>query len=202
MASQLDAATLRLGWARIADHLAGCAQELNAADAALGDGDIGRAVSEGFAEVKADLETLPEDLGMALMKSAQAVTRRGGSSYATILATAMMGAASVLKGKTAADWSLLSPAMAAAVEKAGSRARSAPGDKTVLDSMEAVRRAVEGLEDPEEMKVKALEAARKALEEFRDRPCKQGRARIFAEKSRGLDDPGMLAFTRIVEALQ
>ena len=28
-----------------------------------------------------------------------------------------------------------------------------------------------------------------------------GRARIFAEKSRGLDDPGMLAMALIVEAI-
>ncbi len=39
------------------------------------------------------------------------------------------------------------------------------------------------------------------LAEFRDRPFRQGRARIFGEKGLGRDDPGMVAFRRIVESL-
>jgi dihydroxyacetone kinase-like protein len=37
---------------------------------------------------------------------------------------------------------------------------------------------------------------------FRNRQSKIGRARIFGEKSIGLDDPGMLAFKRMLEVLQ
>ena len=40
-----------------------------------------------------------------------------------------------------------------------------------------------------------------ALDTFRDRKATIGRARIFAEKSVGLDDPGMLAMNRIVKAI-
>jgi dihydroxyacetone kinase-like protein len=39
------------------------------------------------------------------------------------------------------------------------------------------------------------------MEAFRDRPATVGRARIFAEKSRTMVDPGMLAMTRIAEAV-
>jgi phosphoenolpyruvate---glycerone phosphotransferase subunit DhaL len=39
------------------------------------------------------------------------------------------------------------------------------------------------------------------MDDFRDRQAKIGRARIFAEKSAGLDDPGMLAFRRILDGL-
>ena len=45
-------------------------------------------------------------------------------------------------------------------------------------------------------------AAADALDQFRHLPAKQGRARIFAEKSVGLDDPGQLAIKRITEALR
>jgi dihydroxyacetone kinase-like protein len=198
----LDVGAIRVGLARIADHINSLREELNAADARLGDGDIGVALSESLVEVQSELETLPEDLGMALMKCAQAMTRRGGSSYATILATALMGAAPVLKGQTRADWSVLEPALQAAIEKTSARARAALGDKTVLDSFEAVRQAIAGAQDPQIIKANAIQAVGTALQEFRDRPCRQGRARIFAEKSRGLDDPGMLAFARMVEALE
>lgn len=40
-----------------------------------------------------------------------------------------------------------------------------------------------------------------ALKEFRDKPNKIGRARIFAERTVGMDDPGMVAFKVMVDAL-
>jgi hypothetical protein len=40
-----------------------------------------------------------------------------------------------------------------------------------------------------------------ALADFRDRPCAMGRARMFAEKSIGLDDPGMLAMAELTRAV-
>jgi len=39
------------------------------------------------------------------------------------------------------------------------------------------------------------------MDEFRGKPNKLGRARMFAEKSVGMDDPGMLAFQRILAGL-
>ena len=40
------------------------------------------------------------------------------------------------------------------------------------------------------------------IEHFRNRQSQVGRARIFGEKSIGLDDPGMLAFKRMFESLE
>jgi dihydroxyacetone kinase-like protein len=40
------------------------------------------------------------------------------------------------------------------------------------------------------------------LDRFRHQPARQGRARIFGEKSVGKDDPGMVALQRIIEALK
>ncbi len=200
-ADGLDIARLRAGLATISERMAGCREELNAADAALGDGDIGVAVSEGFASLRAELDALPEDLGAALMKCSQALVRVRASSFATLLATGFMAAALVLKGQTSAPWGVVPLLLEAAIAKMGARGRSALGEKTVLDSLDAIRAALAGLDDPALMRRRAAEAARAALDEYRDRPCKQGRARIFADKSRGLDDPGMLAVTRMVEAI-
>jgi dihydroxyacetone kinase-like protein len=201
MADKLNIATLREALRRVADHMVACRDELNEADAALGDGDIGVAVSEGFTAVRAEIESLPDDLGMALMKCAQAFTRVRASSYATLLATGMMGAATVLKGETTVDWDAVPRALESAVTKMAARGRSALGEKTVLDGLEAVRAATAEATSAEAMLGAAKKAAAGVLEEFRDKPCRQGRARIFAEKSKGLDDPGMLALRRMVEAL-
>ncbi len=60
---------------------------------------------------------------------------------------------------------------------------------------------LDGVDEPD----LALGAARKAVSEsldrFRDRRCQLGRARIFAEKSVGLDDPGMVALQRILDSI-
>jgi dihydroxyacetone kinase-like protein len=202
MAAELDITVLRGALAKVADRMVACRDALNEADAALGDGDIGVAVSEGFLAIKAELEGLPEDLGMALMKCAQALTRVRASSYATLVATGMMAGAAVLKGETAIDWGVVPRALGAAVAKMAARGRSELGEKTVLDSLEAVRAATEAATaTPEAMRAAAREAVRAVMDEYRDRPCRQGRARIFADKSRGLDDPGMLALRYMVEAL-
>src|SRR5438093_1098010 len=47
----------------------------------------------------------------------------------------------------------------------------------------------------------ALKAASETLDAFRDRPNKLGRARMFGERTIGLDDPGMLAFSRLLIAV-
>ncbi len=49
--------------------------------------------------------------------------------------------------------------------------------------------------------VSAVIAVSESLDHFRDKPCQLGRARIFAEKSVGLDDPGMVAFQRILDSI-
>lgn len=197
----LDAAALRAGLARVAERMVGCRDELNAADAMLGDGDIGVAVAEGFEAVRAELDGLPDDLGAALLKCAQALVRVRASSFATILATGFMAAAAVVKGRTTAPWTTVPSMLEAAVARMSARGSSALGEKTVLDTLEAIRTATAGVEDPGQMIGRAVEAARKALDDFRPKPCRQGRARIFADRSMGLDDPGMLAATRMVEAL-
>ncbi len=58
-----------------------------------------------------------------------------------------------------------------------------------------------GLVDPAAIGGAAREAVRQALDAYREKPCRIGRARMFAERSVGKDDPGMLAFTRLAEAL-
>ena len=72
------------------------------------------------------------------------------------------------------------------------------GDKTVLDGIDAVARALDGVTDGNEAKRVADDAANVCLDAFRPQRCKIGRARMFGDKSIGLDDPGMLAFARLV----
>lgn len=89
--------------------------------------------------------------------------------------------------------------MAEAIRAAG---KGELGDKTVLDVLDAVRMATAGIADPTRLVAAVDQAVADSLVRFRDQPARQGRARIFAERSVGRDDPGMVAFKRIVKAVK
>jgi len=202
MAGGLTADLLRAGLTRVAKKMEVCADELNRLDGQLGDGDIGVTMVEGCRAVVQVLPDLPDDVGMALMKCAQAFVGSRASSFGTLLATGLMSAAKACKGRTEVPWSQIPSLLEGAVRAMAQRGKSALGQKTVLDSLDAIRAATEGLDDPEALLNAAHKAAGETLERFRDQPAKQGRARIFGEKSVGLDDPGQMVIQRILDGLR
>jgi len=200
MTASLTTAVLADGLRRIAAHMETVAEALNAADGQLGDGDLGVTMQRGGRELMKALPSLPHDVGMALLACAQAITRVSGSSYGTLLATGMMAAAKATRGRTAMPWSELSALLHAALQAMMARGKASLGDKTVLDVLDAAARAVDGV-PPAEMLAAASGAVDATMTRLRDQPAKIGRARIFAERSVGLDDPGMLAFREMLRAL-
>jgi dihydroxyacetone kinase-like protein len=196
----LTTAVLAEGLQRIAAHMETVAEALNAADGALGDGDLGVTMQRGGRELIKVLPALPEDVGMALLACAQAITRVSGSSYGTLLATGLMAAAKATRGRTEVPWSEFSALLAAALQAMMVRGKASLGDKTVLDVLDATARAVDGVV-PAEMLAAASGAVDDTVARMRGQQAKIGRARIFGERSAGLDDPGMLAFREMLRAL-
>lgn len=193
----IDVAALRAAALRLRDGMEDHADALNAADAALGDGDLGVTMRRGSRAVADMADTLPEDMGLALMACAQAFTKVSASSYGTLFATGLMAAAKDTKGRTAIEPAEVAALLQAAITKMMARGKADLGGKTVLDSLDAMARAL--AEEP--TAAAAVRAAEQAQIAFRDRPATVGRARIFAEKSVGMDDPGMLAMSHIVRAV-
>ena len=112
-----------------------------------------------------------------------------------------MAAAMKTKGRTEVAWSETGDLVAEAVAGMSKRSQAQLGDKTILDALNSVGKSVTGQSDPGAMIEQANQAVDEALNQFRDQPCKVGRARIFGEKTIGRDDPGMLALKRMLEAL-
>lgn len=185
---------------RIATAMERDFDELNAADGALGDGDLGVTMSRGMRAISEMKDDLPDDIGMALFQCAQAFTKSSGSSYGTLMATGLMSAAKTLKGQTEVEATEISALIAAARDKMQERGKAELGGKTVLDSLNAVAQATAGLDAADALADAAAQAVDQALDNIRDKPATIGRARIFGEKSIGMDDPGMLAMQRIVKA--
>jgi phosphoenolpyruvate---glycerone phosphotransferase subunit DhaL len=201
MSTTFTSATLRDALGRIITKLEATADELNLLDAQLGDGDLGVSLVRGARAVQAELPNLPDDVGMALLKCAQAFTKLSGSTYGTLLATGLMSAATAAKGRAEVAWSEVSSLLGNALQAMAQRSGGQLGDKTVLDALDAARAATEGRTEPAALAAAADRAVAECLDRFRSQPARQGRARIFADKSVGKDDPGMVALKRMTEAL-
>jgi dihydroxyacetone kinase-like protein len=191
---------IRAALPRVAAVAEAAADELNAADGKLGDGDLGITVSHGWRQLADAAPELPDDLGQCFLKCAQLFQKASSSSFGTLTATAFMAAARASKGQTEMDWSSVSKLLGDALEAMMRRGQANLGDKTVLDSLDAVQKALAGLSDPDAMAMAARAAGDGALQAFLDKPNRTGRARMFADRSVGLPDPGMLALRRLLDA--
>jgi phosphoenolpyruvate---glycerone phosphotransferase subunit DhaL len=88
-----------------------------------------------------------------------------------------------------------------AAEAVARRGKAELGDKTVLDALTAAAAATSQATGPAEIGAAAERASNEALNDFRQRQSRIGRARIFGEKTIGVDDPGMVAFAQMVHAV-
>ena len=198
----LDTPTLRRGLALIAAKMEASADELNTVDGALGDGDLGVTMTRGMREIMKVAGDLPEDVGMALFGCAQAFTRISGSSFGTLLATGLMSAAKACRGRTEVPWSEMSGLLQGAVQAMSARGKAELGQKTVLDPLDAAAKAAADQSDGPAVLAAIDRAIDETMDSYRDQQAQVGRARIFGEKSVGLDDPGMVALRRVVDGLK
>jgi dihydroxyacetone kinase-like protein len=138
-----------------------------------------------------------------LKACAQACAKASGSSFGTLLAVAFLTAAKTVGPEETLDRDALVGLLDAVGEALSQRGGAAQGDKTMLDSLAAITSALRHAREPlpQALKLAAQAAALEALDAFRNRPNRIGRARMFAERSVGLDDPGMVAVQRMVQAL-
>lgn len=187
---------------RWADRLDQAAPELNRLDGQLGDGDLGATLEKCAARVRTALDAGPyADLGLLFKACAQACARASGSSFGTLLTVAFMTLGRRLENQSALAWRDLPAMLQAALDAISQRGGAKAGDKTVLDTLAAARDAIEGLDDPHKQHAAARVAVDETIASFRTRPNRIGRARMFAERSVGLDDPGMIAFRHMLASV-
>jgi dihydroxyacetone kinase-like protein len=172
---------------------------LNAADRALGDGDTGMtvaAVIDAWREVPLGASA---DVGAALVALGKATSQASGSSLAAVVAMGLRAAGRASVGSKSLDRAGVAAAVRATVGVIGERSGAVPGDKSVLDSLCSIADALAQGGDEDGLAV-ARDAAQRALDDFRGRESKLGRARMFGARSVGHDDPGMLAAVLVLDA--
>ena len=180
-----------------ASRMMAAAPELNELDGRLGDGDLGVTV-EKCGRLMLEALAVPSISPSDLFKGcAFACTRASGSSFGTLLAVAFMTLIKSTAGRSTLESEDVAPLLAGVRDALMVRGRSQLGDKTMLDSIEALRVVAACGAGPVSLS-HFQAAALQALDLFRNRPNLVGRARMFGEKSVGLDDPGMVAVARIL----
>ena len=169
-----------------------------------GDGDLGISMSSGYEAVKNYVIASEErDLGKLLMKCSSVFNEAAPSSLGTITAFGFMGMAKALKGKEEATFVECADALDAGLNKIMEKAKSKPGEKTILD---ALYPAIEVLKNSDGSdKVAALksaaEAAAEGSENTKNMKSVHGRAAYYAEKSIGTLDGGSVVGKLIFEAI-
>jgi dihydroxyacetone kinase/dihydroxyacetone kinase-like protein len=196
----ITVATLAAAIGRADDRMKTLEAELNAADAKLGDGDTGAMLARLIGALAAVDLSGETELGKAFMALAKAGAASTGSSLGTLVVTALMTAGKATAGKSELSAAALGPLFGAIRDAAMARGKAELGSKTIVDSLDYLASSLAG-SDAGSAGATAVAATAAALADFRDRSCTMGRARMFAEKSIGLDDPGMLALAELTRAV-
>ncbi|WP_217178654.1 dihydroxyacetone kinase family protein [Streptomyces sp. AC495_CC817] len=188
------ASALRARLLEVLPRLSAHAEELRELDAMLGDGDLGITVSAGAAAVADALRALPDDAdGRSVLQAAGlAFSSANPSTFAALVGSALLSASADLPAGEHLEVSGAFVRRAAAAIAA--RGGAAIGDKTLLDVLEPVARALDEGADP-------ADAAAEAVRVSSGWRSRRGRAAWQQERSIGQADPGSVAVLRFVEEL-
>ena len=164
-------------------------------DSHAGDSDLGLTMSDGFAAAaKAAADSGLTDVGKLAYTAGKAMASAVPSTMGTLMASGLMQAGKVLKGReklTAAEEAAFFSAYFDGVQQRG---KAKVGEKTFLDGLwpavESLKQAAEkGTLNREDAEA-AARAAEQAFENTRGMQAVHGRMAIRGEASRELYDPG------------
>ena len=174
--------------------------EFNTADGKIGDGDLGVTILNGLEEVNNNKANFKDDMGANFMLCSQAFVKKSGSSFGTLIAFAFMNISKNLKGKTTCNHDDIINIFETALKTIQERGKAKLGDKTIADTLNIIltklKKAKENVNYPKIFK----SSTKQALEDFKGKKILIGRARMFEDKTKDLDDPGMLALNKLSEA--
>ena len=171
--------------------------DFNAADGKIGDGDLGVTILHGLEEVNKNIDKFNDDLGMNFMLCSQAFVKKSGSSFGTLIAFSFMNISKNLKGRSECDHDDIVDIFEISLKTILERGKTSLGDKTIADSLNLI---IKKLKDNKNYSHVFKSATKQALEEFKGKKIKIGRARMFEDKTKDLDDPGMFALHRLTNA--
>ena len=174
--------------------------EFNAADGKVGDGDLGITILNGLEEINNNIEKFTDDLSINFMLCSQAFVKKSGSSFGTLIAFSFMNISKNLKGKNTCDHEDIVNIIDTTMSTIQERGKTKVGDKTILDTLDFISRNLKATKNNINYPELFKSSANEALNAFKGKKILIGRARMFEDKTKDLDDPGMLALHKLCEA--
>ena len=171
-------------------------EDFNAADGKIGDGDLGITILNGLEEINNNQSNFKDDLGTNFMMCSQAFVKKSGSSFGTLIAFSFMNISENLKGKTECNHNDIINIFETSLKTILERGKTKLGDKTIADSLDFIIKELKINQNYSEV---FKSATKQALKDFKGKKIKIGRARMFEDKTKDLDDPGMLALSKLSE---
>ncbi|MDC3158567.1 dihydroxyacetone kinase subunit L [Candidatus Pelagibacter sp.] len=176
--------------------------EFNAADGKIGDGDLGITILNGLEEINNNIDRFKDDLSINFMLCSQAFVKKSGSSFGTLIAFALMNISKNLEGKNTCDHEDIINMINIAIETIQERGKTKLGDKTILDSLSFILNNLKANKNNVNYPELFKSSTKEALNAFKGKKILIGRARMFEDKTKELDDPGMLALTKLSEVFK
>ena len=172
--------------------------EFNVADGKIGDGDLGITILKGLEEINNNKANFKDDMGSNFMVCSQAFVKKSGSSFGTLIAFSFMNISKNLKGKTSCNHDDIVNIFETSLKTIQERGKTKLGDKTIADSLDLI---IKKLKDNNSNYSEVFKSATKqALEDFKGKKILIGRARMFEDKTKDFDDPGMFALNKLSNA--
>ena len=166
--------------------------DFNSLDGQLGDGDLGITLTNGIEAIYNNKDNFENDIGKIFLLCAKLFTKVSSSSFGTLTAISFLTLGKLYKDKQEIEDIKIVEGLEQIIKAISARGKSNLEDKTVLDSINEIMISIKANPD-NDLGIIAYEASKNALNKFKGKHCKIGRARMFAEKSKELDDPGMYA---------
>ena len=171
--------------------------DFNSADGKIGDGDLGVTILHGLEEINNNITKFSDDMSTNFMLCSQAFVKKSGSSFGTLIAFSFMNISKNLKGKSECNHNDIVNIFETALKTILERGKTSLGDKTIADSLDLI---IKMLKDNKNYSNVFKLATKQALDDFKGKKIRIGRARMFEDKTKDLDDPGMFALNRLTEA--
>jgi dihydroxyacetone kinase-like protein len=188
----------------VADEIARREAELNALDAAVGDGDHGITMRNGFEAIRERLGQLDPATSIdgVLRESGSAFLGATGGAIGVVMGKMLMAGGKALQGVReirAPEFRLLLASMETSVATTG---KVKVGDRTILDAIHAAAAACDsGAQNLGAMVELSASAAQEAARSTADMLCRVGRASRLGNRVLGHPDPGATSFGIMLGAM-
>ncbi len=170
--------------------------DFNSADGKIGDGDLGVTILHGLEEVNNNINKFSEDMSANFMLCSQAFVKKSGSSFGTLIAFSFMNISKNLKGKSECNHEDIIVIFETALKTILERGKTNLGDKTIADTLNLI---IKKLKENKNYSEIFKSATKQALDDFKGKKILIGRARMFEDKTKDLDDPGMFVLWKLTQ---